>query len=85
MEIAFAPVTSDLLGDHCSIRGLRFSTLGLHYWPLSLALSWRPGYQAVLTSHWSLKLPLPASLHPLTSPVTWVLGTLSSLGACGCP
>lgn len=32
MEIAFAPVTSDLLGDHCSIRGLHFSTLGLRYW-----------------------------------------------------
>ena len=78
MEVAFAPVTSYLLGDHCSIHGLHFSILGLRYWPLSLALSSRPGYQAVLTSHWSLRLPLPASLQPLTSPVSQVLSTLSS-------
>lgn len=89
MEVAFAPVTSDLLGHHGSIPGLflnpRLASLDTLIGP-SLA-PWLSGYSDFpLTTH-ATPSHLPHCvlfLHPLISHVTQALGKLSYAGASNC-
>ena len=89
MEVAFAPVTSDLLGDHCSSPGLFLNPLLASLDTLigpSLA-PWLSGYSDFPLTTQATPSHLPhwfLFLHPFISHVTQALGKLSYAGACNC-